>query len=92
MCTSNPLPREGVDTSNSFIFFQVRSHHGLYEHALRTDDHKDADRARDLYKEKLTFTETLLALVISITCVTFMAIFLVEKIHYIVVEHHVKDA
>jgi Ca2+:H+ antiporter len=45
-----------------------------------------------LRKEKLTFTETLVALVISITCVTFMAIFLVEKIHYIVVEHHVKDA
>ena len=76
----------------AFIFFQMRSHHGLYEDALHADDRKDADRHRDLRKEKLTFTEVIIALAISITCVTFMAIFLVEKIHYIVVEHHVKDA
>ncbi len=70
----------------------MRSHHGLYEEALEADDRKDADRHRDLRKEKLTFTEVLVALAIAITCVTFMAIFLVEKIHYIVVEHGVKDA
>jgi Ca2+:H+ antiporter len=75
-----------------FCFFQLRSHHGLVEAALQQDDHKDADKHRDMYKEKLTFTECVLALVIAITCVTFMAVFLVEKIEYIVVEHGVKDA
>ena len=70
----------------------MRSHHGLYEEVLQADERKDADRQRDMYKEKLTFTECVFAITLAITCVTFMAIFLVEKIEYIVNEHGIKDA
>jgi Ca2+:H+ antiporter len=70
----------------------VRSHHGLYEEVLRSEDRKDADRVRDMYKDKLTMTESILAITICITVVAFMAIFLVEKIDYIVEEHNIKDA
>jgi Ca2+:H+ antiporter len=70
----------------------MRSHHGLYEAALHADDHKDADRHRDMYKQKLTFTECIVALAIAMTSVSFMAVFLVEKIEYIVEERGVKDA
>ncbi len=79
------------EIGDSFIFFQLRSHHSLYEVALHGDDHKDADRHKDMYKEKLTFTECVVAITIAITRVTFMAIFLVEKISYIT-ERGVKDA
>jgi Ca2+:H+ antiporter len=70
----------------------MRSHHGLYEEALHGDEHKDADKHKDLHKEKLTFTECIVAIAIAITCVSFMAVFLVEKIEYIVEERGVKDA
>jgi len=76
----------------AFVFFQMRSHHGLYEEVLHADDAKDADKHRDQYKAKLTFTEAVVAIVFAITVVTFMSIFLVEKIEYIVDEHHIKDA
>lgn len=76
----------------SYVFFQMRSHHGLYEEVLLADEHKDADRHRDMYKEKLTMTECIVALTIAITVVAFMAVFLVEKIEFIVEEHGVKDA
>jgi Ca2+:H+ antiporter len=70
----------------------MRTHKGIYEAILHGDDKKDADKHRDWYKAKLTATEAVLALVIAITCVTFMAFFLVEKIHFIVEHHHIKDA
>lgn len=70
----------------------MRSHKGLYEDILKTDEKKDEDRTRDYYKPKLTLTEAIFAIVLAITCVSFMAIFLVEKIEYIVTEHHIKDA
>jgi Ca2+:H+ antiporter len=76
----------------SFLFYQLRSHHGLYEEVLIRDEEKDADKHRDMYKAKLTMTEALVAIVFAITMVTFMAIFLVEKIEFIVNEHHIKDA
>jgi Ca2+:H+ antiporter len=75
-----------------YVFFQMRSHKGLYETILHGDDKKDTDKTRDWYKPKLTMTEAVLAIVISITSVSFMAIFLVEKIEFIVNHHHIKDA
>ena len=63
-----------------YLFFQTRSHHGLYEDILKQDEHNDADRHKDLAKDKLTLTEALLAVLIGITFVTFMAIFLVQQI------------
>jgi Ca2+:H+ antiporter len=63
-----------------YCWFQVRSHHGLYEDILEEDEHKDHDRHRDLAKAKLTFTEAVIGVIIGITFVSFMAVFLVEQI------------
>jgi Ca2+:H+ antiporter len=76
----------------AFVFFQMRSHHSLYTEVLEADEEKDVDKHRDAYKAKLTATECIVAIVFSITMVTFMALFLVDKIHYIVEEHNIKDA
>lgn len=55
------------------------------------DEHRDHDKHRDIRKAKLTLTECIVALVISITLVTFMAIFLVEQIAPIVEKHSISD-
>lgn len=74
-----------------YVFFQARSHHGLYEDILEADEERDHDRHLDLLKPKLTLTESILALVVALTFVSFMAVILVEKIDYIV-ERGVSDA
>ncbi|MDI1488955.1 MAG: hypothetical protein OHK93_008232 [Ramalina farinacea] len=40
-----------------YVFFQMRSHHSLYDDVLTMDEEKDADRDKDLAKAKLTLTE-----------------------------------
>jgi Ca2+:H+ antiporter len=55
------------------------------------DEENDADRHKDLKKDKLTFTECVLALAVSIALVTIIAIGLVEYIPAIV-EKGVSDA
>jgi Ca2+:H+ antiporter len=52
----------------------VRTHHGLYDAVLEKDEEKDADRHKDLRKDKLTFTECIIALAVSIALVTLIAI------------------
>lgn len=76
----------------TYLFFQVQSHHGLYDDIFEGDERQDRDRERDLAKEKLTFTEACLALTLAVTFVTLMAIFLVFQIEYLVDERHVSDA
>ena len=75
-----------------YVFFQTRSHHGLYDAIFEGDEERDRDRERDLAKAKLTLPETLVALVIAITVVALMAIFLVLQIEKIVEDHGVSDA
>lgn len=75
-----------------YVFFQMRTHHSIYDAIFEADDHKDIDRHRDLAKAKLTLTECAVALAISIPLVTIIAIALVENIQYIVEEHHFSDA
>jgi Ca2+:H+ antiporter len=55
------------------------------------DEENDEDRHKDLHKAKLTFTECILALAVSIALVTLIAIGLVEHIPSIV-RHGVSDA
>ena len=57
----------------------MRTHHSLYDEVLAQDEEKDHDRHVDLAKDKLTFTECIIALVIAITCVSFHAVFLGER-------------
>jgi Ca2+:H+ antiporter len=75
-----------------FIWYQVRSHKGLYEDILQLDEEKDEDAHRDALKKKLTLTEAIIGLIFALTIVSFMAYFLVNGIHYLVDERGVKDA
>ncbi|KAL9024011.1 MAG: hypothetical protein Q9196_006827 [Gyalolechia fulgens] len=75
-----------------YTWFQMRTHHSIYDAVLKTDDQRDEDRHKDLKKAKLTLTECVLALVIAITLVCLHAVFLVEEIEYIVEERGVSDA
>jgi hypothetical protein len=58
---------------------------------LEADEQNDRDRAKDLAKEKLTMTECLLGIVISLVFVSLLAVFLVEEIEYLVHDLHVPD-
>lgn len=75
-----------------YVYFQARSHHGIYDAVFEADEHKDRDRAKDLAKDKLTLTECLLAIIVSVALVTVIAVALVDQIHHIVHERHVSDA
>lgn len=75
-----------------YVWFQSRSHHGLYEDILEADEERDHDRHKDLAKAKLTFTESCLAVFVALTFVSFMAVFLVEQIEFMVHERGISDA
>ncbi|KAI4127050.1 MAG: hypothetical protein LQ347_004758, partial [Umbilicaria vellea] len=57
----------------------MRSHHTIYDDVLTADEEKDADRHKDLKKDKLTLTECIVALVIALTCVSLHAVFLGKR-------------
>lgn len=44
-----------------YVFFQIRSHHNLYEDILEEDEQRDHDRHKDMAKAKLTLTESIIA-------------------------------
>lgn len=84
-----------------FIFFQTRTHHGIYddifegdenwvrEHEIHTGQgHEQEDHAQS----HLTMTECIIALSISVALVTLIALALVEQIEYIVEERGVSDS
>lgn len=75
-----------------YTWFQMRTHHGIYDAVLEMDEQRDADRHKDLKKAKLTLTECILALVIAIALVCLHAVFLVEEIEFIVEDKGVSDA
>jgi Ca2+/H+ antiporter len=74
-----------------YIGYQTVSHDGLLHEIFEADEHKDNDRHEELKKPKLTLTEVIVALAISLACVSLIAVSLVGQIHYIV-ERGVKDA
>ena len=74
-----------------YLWFQSRSHHGLYEDILSADEQRDHDREKDLAKPKLTLTESIVAVVISLVFVSFMAVLLVENITHLVEESGIKE-
>ncbi|EIW75014.1 hypothetical protein CONPUDRAFT_112949 [Coniophora puteana RWD-64-598 SS2] len=75
-----------------YMYFQLKTHHGLYDEILEYDELRDKDAHKDRVRPHLTLFESIAALVISITCVSMIAVFLVEEIDFIVEERHVKDA
>lgn len=75
-----------------YVFFQARTHHGIYDAVFVADEERDADKHLERRHHRLTFTECVLALAISITLVTLIAIALVDQIPLLVEERHVSDA
>ena len=75
-----------------YVVYQTVSHDGLFHEIYEADEHKDLDRHEELAKPKLTLTEAFLALIISLACVSLIAIFLVQQIPFMVEERHVSDA
>jgi Ca2+:H+ antiporter len=69
---------------SSFIWYNARSQHSIFDEVLEADEHADLDRHDDLAKPKFTFTECIVALVLSLAIVTLLAVFLVERIEDVV--------
>ncbi|KAI1208336.1 Sodium/calcium exchanger protein-domain-containing protein [Annulohypoxylon truncatum] len=74
-----------------FIFFQMHTHHGIYDELYELDEARDADGHKDRAKEKYTFTECILALAVAVALVTLIAIALVGEIPAIVENHNISD-
>jgi calcium/proton exchanger cax len=73
-----------------YIIYNSMSHDNIFREVLEADEEADQDRHRDLKKNKLTFTECCLAIVVGLTFISLIAVFLVEEIEF-VVEHGVPD-
>ncbi|KAK5998194.1 Vacuolar calcium ion transporter [Cladobotryum mycophilum] len=75
-----------------FVFFQARTHHGIYDAIFEYDEHRDRDGHKDAAKDKLTMTECIIALTIAIALVTIIAITLVGQIEHVIENSTVSDA
>lgn len=75
-----------------YIWFQMRTHHGIYDAILETDEQQNIGRDHELHKPKLTFTECICALAAAITLVTIIAIALVDEISFVVESRGISDA
>ncbi|KAK2613501.1 hypothetical protein N8I77_000413 [Diaporthe amygdali] len=74
-----------------YVWFMGHTHHGIYEAVFEYDEERDHDAHKDAHKAKLTTTECVIALVISIALVSIIAVALVEEIPFIVENHGVSD-
>ncbi|CAJ2513935.1 Uu.00g020540.m01.CDS01 [Anthostomella pinea] len=74
-----------------YIWFQMRTHHGIYDAIFEHDEKRDADGHKDQAKAKLTLTECIIALAISVALVSIIAIALVNEIPFIVEEQGISD-
>lgn len=73
-----------------YLFFQLSSHHFLFDRALyRSDLKAHADKER---KQNLTITEGAVVTLISLGLVTLLAVLMVEQIPFIVEEKKISDA
>ena len=74
-----------------YVWFNMRTHHSLYDSIFLREEHQDKDGAKDLRKEKLTMTESIIALALSIGLVSLIAVNLVEEIPRIVENYGVTE-
>jgi len=97
------LERKTIDISRStavllmvaylvYVYFQAHTHHGIYDAIFEQDTEQDDDKHKELARNRLTFTECVAALTVSIALVTIIAVALVREIHYLVEERGVSDA
>lgn len=61
-----------------YVWFQMRTHHSLFDAVLEQEDTKDRE-SEDVKNSKLTLTECLVALVIALALVSMHAVFLGAK-------------
>lgn len=75
-----------------YVFFQARTHHGIYHAIFEMDEERDRDGHKDAAKDKLTMTECIVALSVAVALVTLIAITLVLQIEHIIEKSRVSDA
>lgn len=75
-----------------FVWFQAKTHHGIYDAIFEEDNKRDVDGPRDSKKDKLTIFECAVALAIALALVTLIAFTLVEQIEHIVIERGISDS
>ncbi|KAL6858495.1 Ca2+ transporter [Trichoderma novae-zelandiae] len=75
-----------------YVFFQARTHHGIYHAIFEMDEERDRDGHKDAAKDKLTMTECIIALSIAVALVTLIAITLVLQIEHVIEKSKVSDA
>ena len=74
-----------------YIWFNARTHDTIFSDILEADEEADEDRHLDLKKAKFTFTEATIAIILSTTLISLIAVFLVEEIEWIVKNRHIPD-
>ncbi|KAK8106429.1 hypothetical protein PG999_009788 [Apiospora kogelbergensis] len=74
-----------------FVFFQTKTHDGIFNAIFEHDERRDHDREKDIMKDKLTLTECVVALAVSIALVALLAVALVEQIEPLIEHHGVTD-
>ena len=67
-----------------YIIFNAISHDNIFKDILEADEEADRDRHKDLAKAKFTLVECVIAITLSLTFISLIAVFLVEEIPYIV--------
>jgi Ca2+:H+ antiporter len=75
-----------------YLLFQLKSHDNLFHEIFENDELVDKDRHKELAKPKLTLTECVIGLLISLACVSLIAVFLVLEIPHMVEERHISDS
>ncbi|KAK1778598.1 hypothetical protein QBC45DRAFT_451539 [Copromyces sp. CBS 386.78] len=75
-----------------YVYFQMRTHHGIYDAIFEADAERDDDKHKELRSHRLTMIESIIALAVGIALVTIIAITLVAKIHFVVEKRGISDA
>ncbi|KAK5684742.1 hypothetical protein LTS10_002816 [Elasticomyces elasticus] len=67
-----------------YLIYCCTSAHSLFDEVIEQDEHADLDHAEDMKKPKLTMTEALIAVTISIALIIVLLVILVDRIEHVV--------
>ncbi|KAK5685722.1 hypothetical protein LTR17_026985 [Elasticomyces elasticus] len=67
-----------------YLIYCCTSAHSLFDEVIEQDEHADLDHAEDMKKPKLTMTEALIAVIISIALIIVLLVILVDRIEHVV--------
>lgn len=76
----------------AFIYFQLRTHQGIYDAIFFEEDLRNDDRREELSRSRLTLTESLLAIAVCIGLVIEISFVLEDQISYLITERHIPGA